>query len=165
MSDVATTKFICKDTGIELTIKKIPFTVTDTLFRQFEQDNPPPKPPTHKVDYGDNEKIDEPNILDANYLRRLKDWEDQKSLWINEQTKRIYTDLAIECEVDKGAVSKLRATLKKSKIALDEDDKHVFIWQIAVGTFEGYRELVNAIQHRIAPTQEAIAQAKDSFQR
>jgi hypothetical protein len=166
MSDVApkngTTEFICKDTGIVLQIKHVPFTVTDMLFRQYEKECPPPTPPLTKIDYGD-EKITEPNYAHPAYLRKLVKYDEQKNLWINEQTKRIYTDLAIECEIDPAAVEWLRLTLKKSHIEPDADDKYLFIWQIAVGTIEGYHELVNAIQHRIQPTEESIAQAKDSF--
>ncbi len=37
------------------------------------------------------------------------------------------------------------------------------VWQIAVGTMEGHNELMSAIQRRLQPTEEGIAEARQSF--
>ncbi len=167
MSDAATnqglTEFVCKDTGITLRIRHIPFTVTDRFFKQYEADHPAPKPPTNEVDYGDNEKVKEPNLADPTYLRRLGRYEKERGEVVNEQAKRLFTQLAVECEVDAAAVTALRAAMTQLGVELDVDDKFVYVWQIAVGTMEGHNELMSAIQRRLQPTEEGIAEARQSF--
>ncbi len=155
--------FVCQDTGIELKIRHIPFTVTDRFFEQYEKDHAAPEPPTQTVDYGEGEKIKEKNHAHPAYLKRAERYEIEKTKWCDQQAKKLYTDLAIECDVDTDAVKQLRAEMRALGVALDPDDKFVYVWHIAIGTVQGHNELMQAIQRRTQPTEEAIAQAKQSF--
>lgn len=154
--------FLCSDTGIRLQIRKVPFTLTDAIQREYDRLHPPPKPPTNLIDYGD-EQIQEPNYADPIYVRRLREHEDAKVPWANEQSRRLFAAVAIECEVDTELVQRYRAAMALSGIALDPDDKYVFIWNIAIGTAEGHIDLVRAIQRRSGPTPEAVSESLARF--
>jgi len=156
-------EFICKDTGIVLRYRKCPFTVTAQLHTEYEKQFPAPKPPTQKIDYGDNEKIDEPNPSHPTYQRLLAEWNAAKVTWVNEKAMRVFADYAIQCEVDKSAVTQLRESMKAQGVALDPGDKFVYIWNIAVGTGDGYGELFAAIQRRSQVTEQAVSETLGRF--
>jgi hypothetical protein len=158
-----TETFVCADTGIELKIRHIPFTVTDKFFPEYDKQFPPPKPPMHKVDYGEGEQVDEPNLSDTTYARLLVEHEQKKAIWCDDKAKHLYATLAVECPVDEEAVKQLRDTMKGLGVELDPDDKFVYVWYIAVGTTQGHNELMQAIMRRIQPTGEAVAQAQTTF--
>jgi hypothetical protein len=156
--------YTCPDTGRVLKLRKVPFTVTEAFYQTFKTSHPEPKPPMQTVDYGENEKIVEPNEAHPAYQRRLQEWQIQRNIWVNDQVRRFFAKAAIECEVDKGAVKTLRDQIRDAGGAeLDPDDKFVYIWMICVGTLEGVNDLMTAIQRRSKPTEEAVATARDLF--
>ena len=155
------TDFVCQDTGITLQIRKIPTTLTGKLIQQYEKDFPPPAPPTNLIDYGDGEKIAEPNYSNPVYARLFNEYRQKRNVDVEEKIRHLFTDQAIQCEVDKERVKKVRAQMKTLGVELDPDDKYVYVWDVAVGTQDGYADLMKAIQTRVTP--EAVQAAKSTF--
>lgn len=158
--------FTCQDTGISLKLKKIPFTVTARLHELYDKEHEAdvPKPPLFKVDYGDGATIMEPNITHPTYIARLRRYETERGKWVNERALHLFADMAIECDVDVDAVNSLRKEMDLFGVELDQSDKYVYVWNIAVGTDEGYSELFLAIQRRSQVTESAVGDALARFQ-
>lgn len=156
-------EFTCKDTGRKLTLGKIPFTLTDLLYKEYDRQFPPPDPPTEEVDYGEGQKIREPNILHPTYLRLTREHDLKRLEWVNERARHLFTEIAIDCEIDTDEVKRYRESMSKFGITLDENDKYVYVWYICIGTEEGHRELIQAIQKRSQPTEGSIKEALDRF--
>lgn len=157
------TEFVCADTGIVLKIRKVPFTLTDRLLKEYDRLHAPPAAPAQTIDYGEGETIREPNYADPVYRERLRRHEQDKAMWVNAQTRHVFAQVAIECEVDTELVARYRAAMQAVGVELDPDDKYVYIWEIAIGTAEGHIDLVRAIQRRSQPTAEAVGEALARF--
>lgn len=155
------TDFTFTDTGISVKIRKVP----PMLYADIEASIPYPEAPTQEVDYGEPKgKVLEKNLSDPGYVTAQAE-----RLQIVYQAWRralLLRGVILDGEDWREDVEEYRQFIKEQTgKPLDEpDDKLIYILRICIGTLEAQEELIDAITRRSQPTQEAIEQAKQSFQ-
>ena len=167
------------DTGITVGVRKVGVMTQQAVMQAIADEweargDGEPKPPTHRVNYGDDETPDykdEPNAADPDYLTRLNAWNQRYQLEIQ---NRIFTLAALEAEieVDHAALARKRRSLARVGVTLhddpdltDEENAQVHYFKhVAAATQEDLAGFYQALTRRSQPTQEAVEQHKASFQ-
>lgn len=91
-----------------------------------------PQAPINIVDdeSGPRQKV---NDKHPDHLKALAEYDRAVNAEVGDRLTRLYTDYAIECEVDTEAVAKYRAAMRVMGVDLTgEDDAFVFVWRVAV---------------------------------
>jgi hypothetical protein len=149
-----------KDTGVEVSIRK----VSPLLGAEIQRAFPAPTPPLQEVDYGDGVKKMEPNPSDPTFIEELRKY----SNFLEEKTRSLIIKRGVVIELtdeQKSDVAELRKQWKDDfGVELQGDDKYIFVSYIAVGTDSDLEELLQAILRRSRPTEGAIAEATKTFQ-
>lgn len=146
------------DTGEIVLIRKVSPLLAQAAQRQI----PKPRPPMNRVDYGDGDVRDEPNPADPAYQEALAAW--QEALEARVRLIAIRMGVAIEwTEEKRQRLAELRQVAGEIGIEIESDDTVAFVSHIAIGTADDYQELVEAIMQRVRPTEEAIAEAVETF--
>lgn len=152
------------DSGREVTVRKLPFFYERTFMAQYAKDHPAPQPPTTLVDYGDGDKVVEPNTSHPVYYQRLARWEKERDEWVDSRIKHLYADFALHSPVDKAAVDKVREQMALLDTPLDGlNDAYVYLWMVCVATLSDFTDFIKFMRERTAPTEETIALARESF--
>lgn len=151
---------VCRDTGIELRVRK----VSPALMNELRTLYPAPEPPMVEVDYGEGVgKKKEPNEADPGYKQAQLEYR----VLILQKSQRLLIERGVVVELgdeQKEEVGVLRAFwLSEHGKELPGSDKMVYVLYIALGTPEDLTELIEAISRRSQPTEVAIAEANSSF--
>lgn len=155
-----------EDTGRTVQIRKLSALIRDEVRRQvkrapgFEE----PEPPVFLVDYGDDNKIKQPNRAHPVYQELLADWNAR----INQEASDRLADLVFQrsviCDIDEDAVKAIRGAMADAHTPIDEyDDHYVYVAFVCVGSQRDYNELLAAVFNRSLPSQEAVQAHIDSF--
>lgn len=163
MATTKTFSFECQDSGITLTVRKVPYTLSEEINKQY----PAPPAPRVEVTYGTPETgirvVQEENKADPDYQLILRAWraESEKRLRKLIVTRGVVLDALTPDQLIQ--VQQLRDDMQQHGVTLDTDDKNVYLWHIAVATPEDYKDLVTFITRRSGVTEEGKAEAKDRF--
>ena len=147
-----------KDTGETVQLRAVSPLIAQQVRKQF----PAPTPPLNEVDYGGGDVRLEPNRADPDYTEAYEAWGAQ----IEEKTRRLYVKLGVVIDWTEERRERLALTrelLGEEGVEIDPDDTVAYMSYCAIGSAEDYQELVEAIMRRSAPTEEAIAEAVETF--
>lgn len=157
--------FLFEGTGRTVQIRKLSALIRDEVRRQvkrapgFEE----PQPPMVEVDYGDG-KVRQPHRAHPVYQELLSDWNARVTQEAADRLGRLVIQRAVVCEVDRDAVTSIRADMAAADTPLDEyDDHHVYVAFVCVGPQQDYNELLAAVFNRSLPSKEAVQAHIDSF--
>jgi hypothetical protein len=107
-------------------------------------------------------KVREENKADPDYLAAAAAHSKEQEQRL--QRLIIKRGVVIELsDTDKAEVAELRADMAELGVTLSNNDKEVWLWNIALATPEDYKDLITAIARRSGPTQEAMADARARF--
>jgi hypothetical protein len=154
-------KYLVKDTGVELSIRKVSPNILLEFQKNFDAKYPLPEVPTQAINYGDEKHPDirqEKNESHPDYKQAIAE---RKMRLNNEmQTLLIRRGVVVELTKEqKDEVKELREFWKSEyEQVLPADDKEVFVRYIALGTREDLTELVEAVTRRTMPTEGAISE-------
>ena len=82
---------------------------------------------------------------------------------MNDRLIRLMLRRGVEFDIDAAAVGQLRADADDLCLSLSDDDRHVYLFDICVGSAEEEMDLIRAIRGQSYPTEVKIAQAVNSF--
>lgn len=115
---------------------------------------PPPAPPLNEVDYGDGIKKMEPNKADPEYEQALRDYRAAYS----QKMFAAIIDLAADVEVDQVSLDRVRTTLERHGITIDEvSDKVAYLIHCCVFDIEEeMAKFTAALRALTGPSQEDV---------
>lgn len=153
---MALTEITLPDSGATVRVKRI----SPMSIMAIEQAYPDPKPPLQEVDYGSGKLRHERNPLDPAYQEELATHQTKKSLLV----LKAFIRLGVECEIDAQVLAAYRADMQAMEIALDPDDKYVYVAHILCQTNNDLMALRNYIEGQSVPTEKAVAEKLATFQ-
>lgn len=153
---MALTEITLPDSGATVRVKRI----SPMSIMAIEQAYPDPKPPLQEVDYGGGKLRHERNPLDPAYQDELAAHQRKKSLLV----LKAFIRLGVECDIDAQALAAYRADMQAMEIALDPDDKFIYVAHILCQTNNDLMALRNFIEGQSVPTEKAVAEKLATFQ-
>lgn len=151
-------KYVFKDTGEEVTLRK----VSPLLLIKLRERYPQPKPPLNRVEYGEGEFKMEPNPANPDYIETLTQYESDMERRARDLLIR--RGVVVEwTEEKREALADLRGWWKAT-YETDmpvEDDTVAYVSYLAIGSDSDLTDLVDALVKRSQPTEEAIDAAQD----
>lgn len=152
--------FTFPDSGITVVLRRFAPDTQDAIVRALQRDDPPPAVPIATTELGE-----EPNPADPDYQKALSDYFQRLAL----ETSKKLVDLAlrrIEVEVDQAAVDALRADMAAIGTPIeDDDDRMVYIRHICISSTYDLTAMLAYLQRRSLPTEAAVQEFLESFQR
>lgn len=110
-----------------------------------EGGEPPPQPPVQRIETGPDQFEEKVHDTHPDHLNALAEYDRKVAAEVQRRTLRLISDYAVVCEVDEEAVIAHRAALKAVGVTLDDDDRTVFLWHIAVPDSEEQETLAGHI--------------------
>lgn len=159
--------FTFPDSGITVGLRRFSPDLQDAIARAYQRDHPlPPLPMVDGVEREDGTFEQEPNAADPDYEEALRAYWQGVTLYVS--TK--FVELAMqqmEVAVDTEAVTTLRAQMELigTPIDPDLDDRTVYLRFIAISSTYDLTSLIAYVQRRSMPTEVAVQEFLESFQR
>ncbi len=140
--------------------------ISPFLLNKFKRKYPPPAPPIQRVNLGTEERpIWEESVNESHpdYLAARLEW----GQMLEERVRRFTLSLGTKIEWSDEKREQL-AQLRKGvtdagEDLIEEDDNFAYISYIAIQTGEDYQFLLKAILEGSRPSEEAIAEAVETF--
>lgn len=151
------------DSGYTIQIRSLGPTTMFQINQAAQKEFPPPDPPINIVTGLDNKEHSEPNPNDPAYVAALADYQQEFALKVMDRLLDVFTDLAIEGEVDSDAVERFRRGMRRSGVTLPEDDRDVWVRHILISSQRDLEMLQSAVARRSQPTEAAIAEHTAMF--
>lgn len=152
--------FIFPDSGVEVKIRK----VSPLLALEVQRSIKKPEPPMETVILASGEESQEPNRSHPDYEKALRDY----NIEVEEKTKKLLINRGVVItmtEEMKQDVKDLRAYMEdEMDTQLPVNDKEAYISYIAIASAKDFETLIHAVLGASQPTQEAVEEAKESFQ-
>lgn len=152
--------FTFPDSGITVGLRRFAPDTQDQIARALQRENPPPALPMVETELGD-----EPNPADPDYQTALSAYMQQIVL----EVSRKLVDLALrrmDVEVDSAAVAALREDMAAIGTPIeDDDDRMVYIRHICISSTYDLTVMMAYLQRRSMPTEVAVQEFLETFQR
>lgn len=138
-------------TGITVGIRKVsPFTLA-----AVQKSVPVPTPPLAPGVGG----AMEPNESDPDYQAALQ----AHAVLRGEKITQALLQLGLEVAIDQAALDAFKADMAALGVALEGDDKQLYIRHIAIGTPEDMNAISQAVTRTTMPTEEAVGESLATF--
>ena len=159
--------FTFPDSGITVGVRRFSPDLQDTIARAYTRDHPAPLPPMVE---GAIEGEQEPNPADPDYEQALNKYFQGVTLFVSQKMLELAFDSIVIQESDEemvAAVAALRAQMEKigAPIDPDLDDRAVYIRFICINSTLDMTGLIAHLQRRSLPSEVAVGEFLESFQR
>lgn len=151
------------DSGYTVEYRSIGPTTMYEINLAVRKEFPEPAPPLNSVTGLDGKEHQEANPADPDYVAALEAYQQDYAMKVMDRMLDVMTDLAIEGEVDTNAVARFRRGMRRSGVALPEDDRDVWVRHILIASERDLQTLQAAVLRRSQPTEEAIREKVVSF--
>lgn len=158
--------FTFPDSGITVGLRRFAPDTQDQIARALQRENPPPPVPmVEGIERADGTFELEPNAADPDYQQALSEYMQQIILQVSAKL----VDLALrrmEVEVDQAAVNQLRDDMAAIGTPIeDTDDRMVYIRHLCISSTYDLTAMMAYLQRRSLPTEVAVQEFLESFQR
>jgi hypothetical protein len=160
-------EFTFPDSGITVGLRRFAPDTQDQITRELMRKNPaPPVPMVEGVERSDGTFEMEPNPADPDYQKEVMAYFQRLSV----ETNAKMFDLAlrrIEVEVDRDAVDQYKEDMAAIGMPFDTevDDRTIYIRHICISSTYDLSALLAYLTRRSLPTEVAVQEYLDSFQR
>lgn len=157
--------FTFPDSGITVGLRRFSPDLQDTIARAYTRDNPPPAVPQLEVDY-DGETRLEPNPADPDYQEAMRQYWQGVSVFVSQKMVELAFD-NIKVEVDAETVAEMRSQMEKIGTPIDPalSDRDVYIRFVCISSTYDLTSMIAYLQRRSLPTEVAVQEFLESFQR
>jgi hypothetical protein len=154
-------QFTFPDSGIAVGLRRLAPDTQDQITRALMRETPAPPIPVVETELGE-----EPNPADPDYQQALSIY--MQHIGMEASTKMFELAMRrIEVEVDQAAVDRYKEDMAAIGIALDPDldDRAIYIRCICISSTIDLAAMLAYLQRRSMPTEVAVQEYLDSFQR
>ncbi len=168
-------RHLFKDSGIEISIRKVGPTTYQRIAQAIMRDMPDPDPPRNPPDSEAAALGEEFNRADSDYMAACIEREGERR---GELSRRLLLIGILEAEFEIDDRARVDIARKKRhldligasyeddpKLTPEENEKVFYILHIAAATGEDTAEFVNTLMRRSVPTEEAVQSQIATFQR
>ncbi len=160
-------QFTFPDSGITVGLRRLAPDTQDQITRALMRETPAPEVPmVEGMERSDGTFEMEPNPADPDYQATLAAY--MRRIGMDASTKMFELAMRrIEVDVDQGAVTRYKEDMEAVGIPLDPDmdDKALYIRCICISSSYDLAAMLAYMQRRSMPTEVAVQEYLDSFQR
>lgn len=161
MNDQIVKEITLPDSGATVRILFVSPMLLNDLRKRAQRGLEKPAPPLQEVDYGNGSKKSQPNPLHPDYVAALREY----NTAMGQKFIELMFKWGVECDIDGEKVRAMRALAAEDEIDLPADDRTLYLTRILATTAADIEALQDAILGRAQPTEQAVSEKLETFQR